>query len=292
MTLVPHAKKLGLIDNKTCSIDDERSGIRFVVPRALRKRGRGVAIRRMAIRRCDRRHRARGAPRLPTRQTGSRVPLLGAARAPGPTGSSRDTYAAARRASPDALAASPSSMRSWRDVRAPRRRRRPARVACAGPRPALADVQRGMARAAPAGDRPAGWLADRFGRAPGVADWRAPPECDASRAAIAELAQRRRTRWLLRDLGSRNGTRLNGEPGRSTEIDSYGRAISSARCGVQLPAAPARVRTFDIRFDVQCRGWTRLSIEQLFQPDDRGASRAASSRPPSGRSGSPAARRA
>jgi Protein of unknown function (DUF3052) len=37
MLLVPHAKKLGLIDNKTCSIDDERSGIRFVVPRALRK---------------------------------------------------------------------------------------------------------------------------------------------------------------------------------------------------------------------------------------------------------------
>jgi hypothetical protein len=37
MALVPHAKKLGLIDNKTCSIDDERSGIRFVVPRALRK---------------------------------------------------------------------------------------------------------------------------------------------------------------------------------------------------------------------------------------------------------------
>ena len=37
MSLVPHAKKLGLIDNKTCSIDDERSGIRFVVPRALRK---------------------------------------------------------------------------------------------------------------------------------------------------------------------------------------------------------------------------------------------------------------
>src|SRR5215211_3307217 len=36
MTLVPHAKRLGLIDNKTCSIDDERSGIRFVVPRALR----------------------------------------------------------------------------------------------------------------------------------------------------------------------------------------------------------------------------------------------------------------
>jgi hypothetical protein len=37
MTLVPHAKRLGLIDNKTCSIDDDRSGIRFVVPRALRK---------------------------------------------------------------------------------------------------------------------------------------------------------------------------------------------------------------------------------------------------------------
>ena len=36
MLLVPHAKELGLIDNKTCSIDDERSGIRFVVPRALR----------------------------------------------------------------------------------------------------------------------------------------------------------------------------------------------------------------------------------------------------------------
>ena len=38
MTLVPHAKRLGLIDNKTCSIDEDRSGIRFVVPRALRKR--------------------------------------------------------------------------------------------------------------------------------------------------------------------------------------------------------------------------------------------------------------
>ena len=34
MHLVPGAKKRGLIDNKTCSIDDERSGIRFVVPRA------------------------------------------------------------------------------------------------------------------------------------------------------------------------------------------------------------------------------------------------------------------
>lgn len=37
MLLVPSAKKRGLIDNKTCSIDDERSGIRFVVPRSLRK---------------------------------------------------------------------------------------------------------------------------------------------------------------------------------------------------------------------------------------------------------------
>ena len=38
MSLVPYAKKLGLIDNKTCSIDDERSGIRFVIPRSLRTR--------------------------------------------------------------------------------------------------------------------------------------------------------------------------------------------------------------------------------------------------------------
>jgi Protein of unknown function (DUF3052) len=36
MKLVPCGKELGLIDNKTCSIDAERSGIRFVVPRALR----------------------------------------------------------------------------------------------------------------------------------------------------------------------------------------------------------------------------------------------------------------
>ncbi len=36
MHLVPGAKQHGLIDNKTCSIDDERSGIRFVIPRALR----------------------------------------------------------------------------------------------------------------------------------------------------------------------------------------------------------------------------------------------------------------
>jgi hypothetical protein len=43
MTLVPRAKRLGLIDNKTCSIDDERSGIRFVVPRTLRKSTRTAA---------------------------------------------------------------------------------------------------------------------------------------------------------------------------------------------------------------------------------------------------------
>src|SRR5918997_1465140 len=36
MQLVPFGKLLGMIDNKTCSIDDERSGIRFVIPRALR----------------------------------------------------------------------------------------------------------------------------------------------------------------------------------------------------------------------------------------------------------------
>jgi hypothetical protein len=43
MSLVPHAKRLGLIDNKTCSIDEERSGIRFVVPRTLRKPRRASA---------------------------------------------------------------------------------------------------------------------------------------------------------------------------------------------------------------------------------------------------------
>src|SRR5215207_10153445 len=43
MTLVPYDKRHGLIDNKTCSIDDERSGIRFVVPRALRKPAREQA---------------------------------------------------------------------------------------------------------------------------------------------------------------------------------------------------------------------------------------------------------
>jgi hypothetical protein len=36
MSLVPAAKRFKLIDNKTCSIDDERSGIRFVIPRTLR----------------------------------------------------------------------------------------------------------------------------------------------------------------------------------------------------------------------------------------------------------------
>jgi hypothetical protein len=43
MLLVPGAKKRGLIDNKTCSIDDERSGIRFVVPRSLRKSANGAS---------------------------------------------------------------------------------------------------------------------------------------------------------------------------------------------------------------------------------------------------------
>jgi Protein of unknown function (DUF3052) len=37
MHLVPPGKQHGLIDNKTCSIDDYRSGIRFCVPRALRR---------------------------------------------------------------------------------------------------------------------------------------------------------------------------------------------------------------------------------------------------------------
>jgi hypothetical protein len=39
MLLVPGAKKRGLIDNKTCSIDETRSGIRFVIPRSLRNNG-------------------------------------------------------------------------------------------------------------------------------------------------------------------------------------------------------------------------------------------------------------
>src|SRR4051794_29867815 len=42
MKLVPCGKKRLLIDNKTCSIDDERSGIRFVVPRTLRVRSDGA----------------------------------------------------------------------------------------------------------------------------------------------------------------------------------------------------------------------------------------------------------
>ena len=41
MKLVPLGKLRALIDNKTCSIDDERSGIRFVVPRALRSQADG-----------------------------------------------------------------------------------------------------------------------------------------------------------------------------------------------------------------------------------------------------------
>ncbi len=43
MKLVPYAKRVGLIDNKTCSIDTDRSGIRFVVPRALRRSGEEAA---------------------------------------------------------------------------------------------------------------------------------------------------------------------------------------------------------------------------------------------------------
>jgi hypothetical protein len=42
MKLVAPGKKRALIDNKTCSIDDERSGIRFVVPRALRAKSDGA----------------------------------------------------------------------------------------------------------------------------------------------------------------------------------------------------------------------------------------------------------
>jgi Protein of unknown function (DUF3052) len=43
MSLVPYAKRVGLIDNKTCSIDSDRSGIRFVVPRAQRRAGEQAA---------------------------------------------------------------------------------------------------------------------------------------------------------------------------------------------------------------------------------------------------------
>ncbi len=39
LQLVPLAKRRRLIDNKTCSIDDERSGIRFIIPRSLRGNG-------------------------------------------------------------------------------------------------------------------------------------------------------------------------------------------------------------------------------------------------------------
>ena len=41
MHLVPPGKQRGLIDNKTCSVDETRSAIRFVVPRALRANGDG-----------------------------------------------------------------------------------------------------------------------------------------------------------------------------------------------------------------------------------------------------------
>ena len=43
MHLVPAAKQRGLIDNKTCSVDHSRSGIRFVVPRARRAEARSQA---------------------------------------------------------------------------------------------------------------------------------------------------------------------------------------------------------------------------------------------------------
>src|SRR5437763_13655645 len=42
MLLVPAAKQRLLIDNKTCSIDDQRSAIRFVVPRSLRRKLAGA----------------------------------------------------------------------------------------------------------------------------------------------------------------------------------------------------------------------------------------------------------
>ena len=42
LLLVPFGKRHGMIDNKTCSIDDSRSGIRFVVPPALRNGGNGA----------------------------------------------------------------------------------------------------------------------------------------------------------------------------------------------------------------------------------------------------------
>ena len=32
-TLIPIGKRAGLVDNKTCSVDEETSAIRFVIPR-------------------------------------------------------------------------------------------------------------------------------------------------------------------------------------------------------------------------------------------------------------------
>ncbi len=43
MRMVLLARHVGMIDNKTCSIDDSRSAIRFVVPRARRGQGRPAA---------------------------------------------------------------------------------------------------------------------------------------------------------------------------------------------------------------------------------------------------------
>jgi hypothetical protein len=37
MKLIPFAKRRGLIDNKTCSIDEARSAIRFMTPRTRRR---------------------------------------------------------------------------------------------------------------------------------------------------------------------------------------------------------------------------------------------------------------
>jgi hypothetical protein len=45
MSLVPAARDHGLIDNKTCSVDEGRSGIRFVVPRTLRGSAAGAGTR-------------------------------------------------------------------------------------------------------------------------------------------------------------------------------------------------------------------------------------------------------
>jgi hypothetical protein len=51
MRLVAPGRRLGLIDNKTCSLDDERSGIRFVIPRALRGGGHSAHPGAVATRR-------------------------------------------------------------------------------------------------------------------------------------------------------------------------------------------------------------------------------------------------